>query len=402
MPAYKCKIAIRDGSVVERVIVADSIAMVKKLVVNEDGFLLNAKKSAGNGFSLGFQAVKKIKPRDFYSFNQEFSVLLKAGLAVVGAFDAIVEKKSDSYFYGLLKDIRDDIASGESVSGAFDKYRDVFSPLYIASLRAGETGGDIPAALAEYIKYMKRTERIKQKIKAASIYPLILICCSFCVVSFLIVFVVPAISESFQTAGASLPFLTLLLLKVSGFVTTYYLPMGLSMVGAVVGFTLFRRSEKGRLMVDAAFLRLPFFGELSICYSTARFSSALAAVLQSGTTLNRAVGISTELVENRYMQQSIKKAEAALEQGEGFAESLRNTGVFPDMALRMIRAGEEGGGLEAVLKDTAEFYERDVEAKLTLVTSSIEPLLMVIMGFVIGVIVLAMYMPIFQMAGTIG
>jgi type IV pilus assembly protein PilC len=402
MTVYKCRIATRDGKVIERVIVADSRAMVKKQVAQEGDLLVEARISSANGALPSLTRGRKVRLKEFYSFNQEFSVLLKAGVPVVSAFDGIIEKQESNRFVEILKKIRADVSAGESVSGAFEKYQDTFSPLYIASLRAGETGGDIPGALTGYLKYMKRSQAIKQKLKAASVYPAILTVCSIFVVSFLLVFVVPAISGTFMSAGASLPKLTQIILGITAFMQSYYLSILLLVVLCTVGFYLVRRSEGGRLLIDEFYLRLPILGDLSLCYATAMFASSLATVLRSGIMLNAAVKLASGLVGNRYLQKSLTNTVHSLEQGDGFSQSLERVGVLPGMAVRMIAAGEEGGSLEFVLDNVAEFYETDVEARLTVITSSIEPLLMVLMGAVVGFIVLAMYMPIFQMAGTIG
>jgi type IV pilus assembly protein PilC len=402
MTVYKCKIATRDGKVIERVIVADSRAMVKKQVTQEGDLLVEARSKSTNGALPSLTRGGKVRLKEFYSFNQEFSVLLKAGVPVVSAFDGIIEKQESNRFVEVLKKIRADVSAGESVSGAFEKYQDIFSPLYIASLRAGETGGDIPGALAGYLKYMKRSQAIKQKLTAASVYPAILTVCSIFVVSFLLVFVVPAISGTFIAAGASLPKLTQIILGITAFMKSYYLLIIGFVVLGTAGFYLLRRSEGGRLLIDEFYLRLPILGDLSLCYATAMFASSLATVLRSGIMLNAAVKLASGLVENRFLQKRLTDTVHSLEQGDGFSQSLERVGVLPGMAVRMIAAGEEGGSLEFVLDNVAEFYETDVEARLTVITSSIEPMLMVLMGAVVGFIVLAMYMPIFQMAGTIG
>ncbi len=402
MAAYKCKIATRDGKVVERVIVADSKAQLKKQIAQQGDLLVGATSTAAKGAFPSLKRGKKVRPKEFYSFNQEFSVLLKAGVSVVSAFDGIIEKQEDSRFGEILKKIRTDISAGDSVSGAFEKYQDICSPLYIASLRAGETGGDIPGALAGYLNYMKRSAAIKQKLMAASVYPVILTVCSVFVITFLLIFVVPAISGTFAAAGASLPMLTRMILGITGFLKSYSLLILLLVVVSMTGFYLLRRSEGGRLVTDELYLRLPIFGDLSLCYATAMFASSLATVLRSGIMLNSAVKLASGLVGNRYIQKCLNDAVRSLEQGDGFSNSLGKVNVLPGMAVRMIAAGEEGGSLEFVLENVAEYYETDVEARLTVITSSIEPMLMVLMGAVVGFIVLAMYMPIFQMAGTIG
>ncbi len=394
MPAYRCKIAISGGEVLEKVIQSNSISSLKKEVAEDGGFLVNSEKV--------FFLQQKIKPKDFYSFNQEFLTLLRAGLPVVITFDTIIEKQDKTSFSKVLKNIREEISQGESVASAFEKYENIFSALYIATLRSGEASGNVPDAIEGYLEYFERSRQIKQKIKAASVYPAILTLCSLFVVAFLVIFVVPAITGTFVEAGAKLPLFTTLLLGLSAFVKSYFLVIIISIILIIWAGSAYLKTENGRLLFDTYYLKLPFLGELSVLYSTSLFTSSLAIVLAGGTPLNQALHISKGLIKNQFFQSGLKKVIKSVEQGSGFTQALKELDMFPGMALRMLSAGEEGGSLEKVLKDVARFYERDVEAKLTIITSTIEPLLMVLMGFVIGFIMLAMYMPIFQMAGTIG
>jgi type IV pilus assembly protein PilC len=345
---------------------------------------------------------RRLKPKDFFSFNHEFLTLLQAGIPVVPAFDGIIANLKDPFFSRILDHIRNDVSDGESVSNAFEKHAHYFSPLYIAALRSGEASGNIPHALEEFMAYFERAQAIRQKIRAASVYPLILTVCAIAVIAFLLVFVVPAITGTFAQSGSDLPFSTTLLLQFSEFVKTRFWIIFSGTGGLVLGISYFLKTEKGRLLADTWWLKIPFAGELTTAYATALFTASLSTILAGGTPLNQALVIASGLIQNRYLQAKTLQAIEAVEGGRGFAPAMTDTGVFPDMALRMIAAGEASGSLETVLKNIARFYEKYVEARLTLVTSAIEPALMVLMGFIIGFIMLAMYMPIFQMAGTIG
>ena len=401
MPGYNCKIAGKDGIVFEREVQAESSAAVKRTIDADGGFLISIERKdrfSGN-FVLGRPA---LKPREFFSFNHEFLALLRAGIPVVQAFDGIIEKDGAKYLSRVLQHIRDDIADGEAVSHAFEKYSSYFSPLYISALRSGEAAGNIPDAIEKYLDYFERSRAIRQKIKAASVYPAILTVCAVAVIVFLLVFVVPTITGTFVESGANLPFFTTLLLSFSDMVRSWFWMILLGGAVVVAGVVWWIKTPGGRLAFDTWRLRLPFVGELSRVYATSLFASSLSTILAGGTPLNKGLYISKGLIQNRYMQAGIQKAIAAVEDGAGFAPALKEVNVFPDMAIRMIAAGEQGGRLEIVLDDLARFYEKEVASGLTMITSTIEPVLMVLMGFIIGFIMLAMYMPIFQMAGTIG
>jgi type IV pilus assembly protein PilC len=401
---YKCKIAGKDGTTVEKTIQADSVAALERMVAREGGFLIQVEKpfqglSANLSLSIGRQ---KLGVKDFFSFNHEFLALLGAGIPVVMALDGIVENNEEKHFSRVLQQIRDDISRGESLSNAFEKHVPYFSPLYIATLRSGEAAGNIPDAIEKYLEYLERSRAIREKIRSAAVYPAILTVCSLAVVTFLLVFVVPAITGSFVESGTDLPVFTQWLLAFSGFVRSWFLMILICSVFLFLGMTLYLKTDRGRYSFDSWWLKLPFVGNLSVIYATALFSSSLSTILAGGTPLNRALRIANGLIQNRRIHAGIEQVILRVEDGESFAGSLKAMQVFPDMALRMIRAGEEGGSLEKVLSDLSRFYEKEVANTLTMIASTIEPALMVAMGFVIGFIMLAMYMPIFQMAGTIG
>lgn len=402
MPTFRCRIATRDGGVMEKVMASESVSRIRSELAREGQHLVSAVREGGGRQFFSLSPGFRIKPRRFYAFNQELAVLLKAGLPVVGALDNIIKKTSDKIISKGLTDIRNDIASGTAVSDALAKYPQVFSPLYLASLRSGEAGGDLPGAIDRYLVHRKKTDALRHKVRAAAVYPAILTVCSVVVVTFLLIFVVPAITGAFTQTGTEVPALTRILLAVSGFIRDGYLWLFFSGMGLVVLMIAGMKYEPVRRRVHRFVLGVPVLGDLIAAYAAARFSAVLATLIQGGNPLNRAVRIAVGLLGNLYMKQMVTSAVDRMEQGAGFATSLEAAGVFPDMAVSMIAAGEEGGSLDTVLVEVAGFYDAEVENRLALITTSIEPLLMVVMGGIIGFIVLAMYMPIFQMAGTIG
>ena len=402
MPAYKCKIASIDGEMVEKFMQASSMTSLKKQVTKEGEFLVAAKKTINGSASISFFNRQKLKSKEVYSFNQEFLTLLRAGLPVVIALDGIIEKQEKTLLSKVLKSIRDDISSGESISMAFEKYETLFSSLYIATLRSGEASGNVPDAIEEYLAYFERALQIRQKIKSASVYPLILILCSVFVVLFLVIFVVPTITGTFVESGSELPLFTRILLGISDGFRSYFWAGAGGIFLMISGISYGLKNDGVKFNFDRFYLKLPFLGNLSVIYATSLFTASLSTILTGGLPLNQALNISKGLIKNSFMQSNIITAIQFIEQGKGFAQAFKEVGVFPDMALRMMAAGEEGGNLEKILKDIARFYEKDVEASLSILTSTIEPVLMVLMGFIIGFIMLAMYMPIFQMAGAVG
>lgn len=400
MPEYRCTIAVKNGKSVKRVIHAESLKSVRETIEKDGGFLIKVSKTRESGFLTRWGQKTKIGTKQLYAFSQEFLTLLRAGLPVVIAFDTIIEKLPDESFGRILTQIRNDISKGESVTGAFEKFEYLFTSLYISLLKSGEASGDIPGAIEEYLQYFERATLIRRKIRSASVYPAILSVCSIFVVAFLIVFVVPTITGTFVEAGAQLPVFTQLLLMVSHGVKTYFGFLVFLAILFAGGFYSFVRTDRGRMILDTAYLRIPVIGPMTVIYATAMFSASLSTILKAGVPLNHALPIARNVIQNRFMRVGIKNAIELVERGQGFASALYDVSIFPDMALRMISAGEEAGNLEKVLKDVAQFYEKELDAKLSVLTSAIEPALMVLMGIIIGFIMLAMYMPIFQMAGA--
>lgn len=388
------------GRIVEKTITADSKAILIKRLKKEGNFVLEIRRKEEFGSLKKEISRRRIKANDLLSFNREFSVLIRTGLSIVAALDAVIAKGEESELSKILKKIRDDITAGESLSGAFGKYSNIFSKLYVASLQAGEKSGNIPLAISRYIEYIKKMSDIKQKVISASVYPLILVMASFFVLLFLLIFVVPVLTESFLESDTQLPFITVILVNFSTSLKSYIFYILFLLICSAAGFYYFKKTDFGRLCVDRWKLNIPFLGDLYLHYSISKLTRILNTVLSGGIPLVEAVKLSSSTLNNHFLKLRFDEVVKSLEEGEGFSESLLKTKVFPSMTVRMISAGESGGALEQVLEDIADFYASDVDIKLSILTSAIEPALMVIMGFIIGFIVLAMYMPIFQLAGA--
>ncbi len=402
MPSYRCKMTTPEGKVVQRRFFASSKAALKEELEREGNFVLDISRAEPVSEVLRFGAIKRpVKTKDFLTFNQEFLVLVKAGLPIVSALDAIIEKGGNADFVEILKEIRNDVAGGEALSTAFSRFRHIFSGLYVATLRAGEKSGNLASALSRHIQYLKKVEEIRKKVVTASVYPLILTMVSLFALIFLLTYVVPTFARTYFEAGTKLPALTLALVDFTTGIRENLVVIMAGVGLVIIGAFYLSRTESGALFLNKSKLKIPFFGQLYLHYYISRFARTLAMVLGGGIPLLEAVKTATGTMRNRFMREKLDEVTHMLEQGEGFSRSLSRVSVFPGLALRMIDAGENSGALEDVLLDLAEFYESDVETRLSVITSAIEPGLMIIMGLLIGFVVLAMYLPIFQMASTV-
>lgn len=402
MPVYRYKISTPAGRVVEKSITGSNKASIKEYLEHEGNFVLDIRKEYG--FGAFFEKGKRkgrIKFKDLIIFNQEFSVLIKAGLPIIQALNAIIKKGEEDELSDVLMSIRNDISGGASLSEAFSNYSHIFSNLYVASLQSGEKSGNIPLSLTRYIDYMKKISQIRQKIISASVYPVILTVVSLFALIFLMIYVVPSFTSTYFEAGTELPGLTLVLVEISNFIKSKFIYILVLLAAAVIALKYSMRSDSFRAYIDRIKLKIPFIGDLYANYSISKLSRTLSTILRGGTPLVESIRISSGVMDNSFLKENLMGVAGSIEKGAGFAESLSNTGVFPVLSLKMIESGESGGALEQVLEEVADFYESDVDTRISVLTSSIEPALMVIMGLLIGFIVLAMYMPIFQMAGTV-
>ncbi len=401
MPTYLCKIGTADGRVVEREFEAPSRELLRESLEDQGFSIFKVQARPFQFLVKGGGVGRRLGGRRFLSFNQELHVLLKSGMPIIKVLDALLERMEQGGLREALQEIRDDVRGGSSLSEAFEKFPRIFPHLYVASVKAGERTGDLPVTLGRYIAYQKRVEAIRAKVREAAFYPIILGLVTGLALAFLIFFVVPRFTQIYADAQTQLPLLTRILIAISK-TGVRFLP--LLLLGVVVaGFAgrAFVRTERGGLLVDRLKLRLPFFGGLQVDYALAAFCRTLGTILSSGIPLVQAMQMGRGTLNNRVLERLTAQATRRVEEGGAFSQSLEETGFFPVIALRMIGVGETTGALPEMLTDVADYYEAEVERRLHRLTTLIEPLMMLTMGLIIGTVVLGMYIPIFQLAGTV-
>jgi type IV pilus assembly protein PilC len=402
MPTFHCRIGTADGRVVEREFEASSQKALQQNLEDQGFFVFKINRRLGQLLP-NRQALRGgLNGRRFLSFNQELLVLLRSGLPILQVLDTIIERLESGTLLQALLEIRDEVKGGSSLSDAFNRFPGLFPHLYIASLRAGERTGDLPVIITRFIAYQKRVEAIKNKVRSASFYPMILTVAVSVVLLFLMLHVVPTFTQIYADARIELPLSTRILISGSKGLTgglPIWLPAVLvaTLVGRIV-----LRTEKGVLLLDRLKLILPFFGRLLTDYSLSSFCRTFGTTLASGIPAVQAMRMSQGTLNNRLLEQALGRAVKQVEEGTCLSEALEQTGFFPIIALRMIGVGESTGALSEMLEEVADYYEGEVERSLDRLTTIIEPLMMVVMGLLIGGIVVAMYIPIFQLAGTVG
>jgi len=401
MPTFRCKIGTSDKRVVEKEFEAVSRELLKESL-EEQGFFVFQIKRRPLQFLLGRDAGRgSLHGRKFLSFNQELLVLLRSGLPILQVLDTMIERMEPGGMHDVLCEIREDVKGGSALSEAFGKFSGYFPHLYVAFIKAGECTGDLPVTLARFVAYQKGVEALKGKIKSASFYPILLSIAAVAVLLFLMLYVIPSFTQIYADANVKLPLITRMLIAVAQGITRslpFLVPL---LLIAVVTVKIFIQSERGVLLLDRLKLVLPFFGGLLVDYALAGFCRTFGITLSSGIPAVQAMQMSRGTLNNSVFEGKLSRAIQRVEEGTAISSALENTGFFPVIALRMIAAGETSGSLSEMLADVSEYYEGELERRLERLTTLIEPLMMLSMGLLIGGIVVAMYIPIFQLAGTV-
>ena len=400
MPVFQCKIGTADGRVLEREFEAtDRQALLENL--EEQGFFVFQIRRASLRGLFTAAGGARLSGRRFLSLNQEMVVLIRSGLPILQVLDTLVERMEAGRLLETLREIRSDVKGGGALSDAFGRFPAMFPQLYVASLRAGEQSGDLPVTLARYIAYQKRAEAIKAKVRSATFYPILLSIAVVAVLAFMLLYVIPNVTKIYTDASVQLPWLTRLVIGLSnGLVTALPIWLPLLIIGVVVLRRLVQ-TDRGSFLVDRWKLRLPFFGALFSEYALSAFCRTLATTMASGITVVQSMQMARGVLNNRLLEERMAVAVRKIQEGTRISDALEQTESFPVIALRMIGVGETSGSLGDMLVDVADYYESEVERRLERLTTLIEPLMMMIMGLLVGGIVVAMYIPIFQMAGTV-
>jgi type IV pilus assembly protein PilC len=401
MSTYRCKIGTSDGRVLEKEFEADNREALQESLEDQGFFVFKMRKSSLQWFSKGLGG-GSLSGRRLLALNQEMQVLIRSGLPILQVLDTLVDRMEAGGLLNALQEIRTDVKGGSSLSDAFGRFPQMFPQLYVASLRAGEQSGDLPITLSRYIEYQKRVEAIRAKVRSATFYPALLAVAVAVVLGFLMLYVIPSFTQVYADANMQLPLLTRIVIAVAdGLVAWLPVWVPTLLVGLFL-LKIYARTEGGAFMIDRVKLRLPFFGVLLNEYALSTFCRTFSITLASGIPVVQAMQMSRGTLNNRVQEKRLANAVKRIEEGARISEALEQTGNFPIIALRMIGVGESSGSLVDMLTDVSDYYEDEVERRLDRLTTMVEPLMMMTMGLLIGGIVVAMYIPIFQMAGTVG
>lgn len=398
MPTYTYKAKVRGQIKSGEVDAEDEESAVARLKLQR--IRINSIKKKGAGAFFGPKK-QKATGRDIVVFTRQFSTMVDAGLPLVQCLDILGKQSENRTFGETILQVKANTEQGSDLSDSMRKHPKTFDGLYCNLVEAGEVGGILDTILKRLADYIEKTESLKKKVKSAMVYPSVIVVVAVCVVVFLMVFVIPTFANLFSGGGAELPVPTKIVMAVSDFFRTkWYLFFG----GVAACFFLIRKiysTDRGRFEVDKLALKVPVIGLLIRKVSVAKFTRTLGTLIASGVPLIEGLGICARTSGNKIVEQSVYKTIEAIKGGENIAGPLSRDSVFPPMVTQMIDVGENSGSLDTMCNKVADFYDEEVDNSVSALTSLLEPMLMVFLGFVVGFIVVAMYLPIFQMGDAI-
>src|SRR5947209_2169999 len=400
---FRCRLASPNGEIVEGVYVADSESRLRHDLEEKGLYVLSLHpKGAVAGLSLRLPQRRKIATNEFLVFNQELATLLKAGMPLVQSLDLLKRRVESPVFRSVLDDVHERVRSGTALSDAFGAQGDLFPRVYTASLLAGERSGSLETVLRRYVEYTKIVATLKRKITTALIYPAILVALSLVLMSIIVLKVVPAFTDYYRDFGAQLPFITRVIFGVSDFARANIVFILVAVVGATVAFFTWVNRPGQKARFDHLMLRLPALGGVARKFATSQMARTLPTLLGGGLPLVNALDIAWKSIGNQYMAGQLEVVAARVREGESFAAALEARREFPEVAVKMAEVGESTGALQDMLNTVADFYDEEIATNMERFLALVEPMLLVMMGVVIAGLLLALYMPLFQLSSVLG
>jgi type IV pilus assembly protein PilC len=385
----------KSGKIVKGEMRASGEAIVNSTLRRQGFQGLKVKKISGRGG-------KRITDMDITFFTRQLATMMKAGVPLLQAFDIVAKGHSNPSVTKLLLDIKTEVETGSSLATAFRKYPLYFDGLFCNLVAAGEQAGILDTLLDRLATYKEKILAIKGKIKKALFYPISILVVAFIITAVIMIFVIPAFKDLFSSFGADLPAPTLFVMGVSDiFVKYWYIIFGALGGGFWLFFNTWKRSEKMQFFMDRLFLKMPIFGEVIRKATIARWTRTLATMFAAGVPLVEALDSVGGAAGNRVYANATKRIQSDVSTGTSLTVAMQNSGVFPNMVLQMCAIGEESGALDGMLSKVADFYEREVDDAVDALASLMEPLIMAVLGVIIGGLVIAMYLPIFKMGQAI-
>jgi type IV pilus assembly protein PilC len=328
--------------------------------------------------------------------------MIDAGLPIVQCLDILAQQSENKLLRNTIGTIRKDVEQGCTLADALRKHPKVFDDLYVNMVEAGEAGGILNTILNRIALFIEKANRLKKKVKGAMIYPCAIVFVAIVVVAVLMIWVIPVFAELYGSMGKALPLPTQICINISNWFVAYWYVLVLGAIGVVMSISFYYKTPQGHMNIDRLLLRMPIIGDLLRKVAVARFSQNMALLLSSGVPILDGLAITGKTAGNKVVEKAIMESRISISQGKTVAEPLRDSKIFPPLVCQMVAVGESTGGLDAMLKKVAELYEEEVDDAVNNLTAMMEPMIMVVLGVILGGLVIAMYLPIFQMGSLVG
>jgi len=396
MPYYQCRIAGEDGRIDVRSVLAPSAGECRKAVEAEGALVLSVRRDLSRFGGQGLRLGRKVKDRDIILFNQELVALIKAGYPILKSLEVIASRAKNIFLRQILIKVAEEVKRGKALSEAFLPYEKLFSPVYTASLMAGEKGGNLPGSIGRYIQYAKVVTQTRAKIKSAMTYPTILIVFSFGLMGILVNFVLPQFADFYKSFEADMPRITRIIMAFAVATSRRWYVFAAVFAALAILLARLRRRPDFLYQMDRFKLRVPFGRTIWLESGLSLFSRTLGLLLEAGISLIASIGIAIQAVPNVWIVRHMQEVPDHIKNGESLSESLAKAGTFPDMALDMVRIGESSANLQGMLGDMADFYDERVRGKIETLVNLVEPVVIIFMGLVVAAMLLSVYIPIFN------
>lgn len=381
----------------------DEAAVIAAL--RRQGIMPSSVKERGKGLDMeiklpGFEP--KVTTKDLVVFTRQFATMIDAGLPLVQCLDILSRQQDNKTFKKILTEVKESVESGSTFADALAKHPKAFDELYVNLVAAGEVGGILDTILNRLAAYIEKAMKLKKQVKSAMTYPATVVGIATIVVAVILIFVIPQFEKMFRDFGGELPAATQFVISLSNFVVDYALVIFIAIVVLIFAIKKIYATKKGRERIDDLLLKLPVFGILIRKVSVAKFTRTLGTMISSGVPILDGLDITAKTAGNKTVERAIYQVRASISEGKTIAEPLEKSGVFPPMVCQMIAVGEQSGAIDTMLNKIADFYDDEVDYAVANLTSMMEPLLMLFLGTTVGGLVIAMYLPIFKLAGTVG
>jgi type IV pilus assembly protein PilC len=403
MAKFTWEARTKSGSVQKGVMEAASVGAVEAQL-KKYGFAGIAVKEEGKGggFKLPAFGAQKVQTKDLVVFTRQFATMIDSGLPLVQCLEILASQQENKTFKEILVKVKESVETGSTFADSLGKHPKAFDDLYVNLVAAGEVGGILDTILNRLAAYIEKAMKLKKRVKGAMVYPATIMSIAVVVVGVILVFVIPTFAKMFAEFGGELPAPTRVVIEMSNFLKKYIFVIIAGVFALKFAFNKYYATPNGRKTMDRVYLRLPIVGPLIRRVAVAKFTRTLGTMLSSGVPIMDGLEIVAKTAGNKIVEEAIYKVRQAISEGKTIAEPLAESGVFPPMVVQMISVGEATGAMDAMLNKIADFYDDEVDDAVNNLTAMMEPLLMVFLGTTVGGLVIAMYLPIFKLAGAVG